>query len=1025
MATNGHNKRSRISKLKAIEDLVSCASGKKKTTNRLAYQCSNFPPLAALSSENSVSVSLKCNDRRDDSISLSVSHHKRFATMCSDAENRSVPSELFEKTRCFFCKGSLTFDDFLKCGICSKSFHKLCYSISFTNTGEVFCKECVTSADGAFDYERCLNRLQSFVLQCWDYFVDHCEVESSAVFAFAGNIAPSINLDPWQLVLAEGIERYALSHLASNDVTDLPVYTMGDGNCLFSAVSLAHFGTSNKQLLCELRVRTILEMVSNLAAYDNAILKNDPLVPVMTKECIINLCKYGESSYKSAFYPLSSVLGRSIVSVYCPIVVGDGTGEFYNFTVSPLCGGEESPIRVLWTRASDLETEVDIWIPNHICLLVSIPKQTFSLQEVGCKMVVTEWGVEVNKTSALTERTCTLNVNECASDIQVNCVDANPPIVLVNKNKEKVIYSSMLSISQILNFCKLPEVPLCTVPTSEGICYLENFEENIQKCKERFKNGGETSRFYNDEGKEVIRGKLTFQCRIRHGRNFKMVDLPLDHTVYSVNRIFLKGRDQNVKRVVTRVTQIQPSVINFPFLVETQTPLDSRNENAQSESHVEAPKHGNSKYSQQPYSATNKTVINLAKEKLKEGIPPRVVYRRYQGFRNRKQVYNIMAQVRKHRRREEMKRLKNEKDGNNTHVSSASSNDVQTIISSLPNGHVNFWIHLHLMVGSNGSGFIRKSVQSKHKYVICYTNRQIKSFRRVCRFPGQVSTIDTTYGSGIYITFFAYRNIALCDNAGNSPLFIGPVMFHEVEKDSEAIRDFLLDVKEALACEPLVIGSDEDSVIERRLHECMPNSYHLLGREHLKWNLNESIRKKNVPLPLRISIASDVFGPSRFADLPALLECCTKEEFDKITECYYNKWSAQGAQDFATFFKNKKSVRFFKEGSRAAWQQAGLNESHWQQGHERINRDIKAMRDKTSHLQLEDGYAMVRRLIDEKELEEDRAMQGEGDFRLSESMKKFYVSSGGTYIFIYNQNVERLSLLNTTKFSNLPSHTCL
>lgn len=77
-------------------------------------------------------------------------------------------------------------------------------------------------------------------------------------------------------------------------------------------------------------------------------------------------------------------------------------------------------------------------------------------------------------------------------------------------------------------------------------------------------------------------------------------------------------------------------------------------------------------------------------------------------------------------------------------------------------------------------------------------------------------------------------------------------------------------IDERMIFQPICVGSDDDKVTERRLHEIFADSHHLLGKEHLKWAIDRQMDTKNVADALRNQIRKDIFGPATFHDRPPL-----------------------------------------------------------------------------------------------------------------------------------------------------------
>ena len=155
----------------------------------------------------------------------------------------------------------------------------------------------------------------------------------------------------------------------------MPMKTMGDGNCLFRAASIAVYGDETRHAY--LRQRVFLEMKENPKWYN----KDDPnfCSPFANDLEILleDFSYYIENTPKSNAWcdvnhilALSAVLNkpiesyyppiRSIVSPFCRIIIGRGIDE----------SNEPDPkVKIMWT-STNLPQQATEFIPNHFVPLI-------------------------------------------------------------------------------------------------------------------------------------------------------------------------------------------------------------------------------------------------------------------------------------------------------------------------------------------------------------------------------------------------------------------------------------------------------------------------------------------------------------------------------------------------------------------------------------------------------------------------------------------------------------------------------
>ena len=110
--------------------------------------------------------------------------------------------------------------------------------------------------------------------------------------------------------------------------------------------------------------------------------------------------------------------------------------------------------------------------------------------------------------------------------------------------------------------------------------------------------------------------------------------------------------------------------------------------------------------------------------------------------------------------------------------------------------------------------------------------------------------VDRTFNLGrFFVTALVYKNLRIvrADNAGEHPLFIGPVFIHR-DATFEAYNYFFAAVKSSLCSKKLIrsfdlrlgkdmyIGSDEEQALVNAIASHFPASNQFLCTKHLKWH---------------------------------------------------------------------------------------------------------------------------------------------------------------------------------------------
>ncbi|KAK7469738.1 hypothetical protein BaRGS_00036269 [Batillaria attramentaria] len=222
---------------------------------------------------------------------------------------------------CGTCRRETTGDS-IYCEVCDCWFHAGCQDISSdefpqsrdrSKCGNFVCITCRRDPDGDFDYDAGLARL----LKAGEKSLRELRKTAHAEALMHGNLTVS-----WvPLEKVDGVTDPVAAQLLMlcPDQTRRPLWTTGDGSCLFNAISRLYWGEESSAL--QLRYRTCLIMAENqeavcsgLANY-NDVLKHSPDYAASLSDCA------RRDGYSSAWtiQALTRVLGRNIVATYPPV----------------------------------------------------------------------------------------------------------------------------------------------------------------------------------------------------------------------------------------------------------------------------------------------------------------------------------------------------------------------------------------------------------------------------------------------------------------------------------------------------------------------------------------------------------------------------------------------------------------------------------------------------------------------------------------------------------------------------------
>ena len=765
---------------------------------------------------------------------------------------------------------------------------------------DLICRTC-SYKSGIFDFEESLRRLQTANALGFEVLKKAANREQKCMPKMFHTDVPQDLLFAYDMYESDELLQDLLLQ-SMNDVSVRPLSITGDGNCLFTSLSILLTGNADRS--SELRCRCIIELATKASEYEIALKEYERLdiseisgnVSILDRICNLSTCN-GVGEILAA----ASVSFRSII-IYQPNLE-DSSHKVFTFDAMT---SRKCPVIMLVSSATHGTEEAGMWLPYHLAPVVprrlkhTKTKVPFTrLRKKRFNVDLDDFDENSAKRSAICTGSSDLHDKSDATYRQVlsaeerlatssklldgpdatyrQVLSAEERLATSSQSQEEPVVGEPVSSGKVRNFMSLIDiVNECKSPSQTAFYPRQNPTESgtilltcsVAEAKEdgwRWRNSGGGRTFYvNGNGHELHRSGTKFFKKMRQGRaKSTLIEVTSEDAVFFMTmNYFVHVSNQLFRRRITQYRQISPSSEDGLVLVE----YVKRGDGA-----LCFPAHGNSK-SCQPFVPTDKETLDEIRDRASEGQNAKIIYRRVDKCRDLKQVYNMKS--------------------------------VAKDVSYKSNGDPWLAVQSQHFLACEGSPFVKAfHVEDQQMSAIMYTASQARHMQLI-RF-GNPGHIDTTFGSAAYVTYIGYRNVRLEDTrTGQAPFFIGPSMIHSKEKDSNHINLFLLHLRNALNLTSAYIVTDECSVLERRLHEVWPDIVHGLGREHLIANFRENGHKHDVAARQLDKMKSQIFGPSSSSDLP-LLENVTEHDFERELNFLMSRWSKEGCQarKFAEWIK--------------------------------------------------------------------------------------------------------------------------
>ena len=778
------------------------------------------------------------------------------------------------------------------------------------------CASCISKPDGAYDFDKALYRMGTASRKVLKYLVSVLQVE----FIFLRNEKEITCVENGEIGLSTDFDtdtqaQDIISTCYPNE-TVVPVAVSGDGNCLFNAVSKLLSG--NESLAKELRVRTAIEMATNIDMYqtDPKLIKTEIFSPSYT-ESLRDCARSGGYSSAWTIKSLASVLRRTISVLYPPMNgLDDLAHKALTTEYTPLNIFNEKPLRIMWSR---LGKRAKLWSANHFVPLFA-PR--FNLPNVTCRQVSeVEYvnqsvDVEINYDA----------LHECSSIL------TQSPNLPVSKeptcNKDRSSASTTGDVNQPLNstMISVPDVSIQTEKLSgpmkplsiEDIFQLILNLKTSSEILEAIPTGNKSnSRFLVDNNENIEKHKM--KERMCHTDDCGAWD---GTKATTTNTTYLIENGQKIKTIAIKSgiycypKKIKKKIIWSPFDPQPDptrivtahryyTVLNKDNSFRKrvtwiniSRDYAKVPNvavveymgnqpdegncHGNAKGQlSNPYVRTDSGIMNKIKQEVKHAMPKQIMKKMIEEANDSMSLPRNVKQITDARYRT--------KKGTSGQYSANIADDLLKVFNMV-----------------NDHPFVQEVVHTKGKppSIILYLDEQMDDLRSfVAAKTDYVIGVDRTFNMGpCYVTSIVYKNLKVVKaDTKDNPIMMGPMFLHW-DGSFDSYQPFFAHIKRKLddtdfPATEILIGSDEEKALVKALKSVFPDATQYLCTKHLKDNVNRYLQDDvGANTKDRVGIVRDVFDGLANADDTLIFE----QQANDLLTTHGVKYPK-----FATYFENR------------------------------------------------------------------------------------------------------------------------
>ncbi|XP_064098155.1 uncharacterized protein LOC135209391 [Macrobrachium nipponense] len=578
--------------------------------------------------------------------------------------------------------------------------------------------------------------------------------------------------------------------------THVPLSVIGDGNCLYRAVSRALYNTEEHHLL--IRLKAALEIAMYPSYYD----VEDPHYVDQVKDDRLLHDTY-DGLLSSAATPGVPAAGKTCMADSC---TADGSQ-------ADCC---DVQVQVSFADSNDRDNS-----------------SSHCIEEGTCKNSVAE-----NEAVSFRENSLADDTTDRSSDDTEESSDATPAGCIAEGGKELPIgphaAPAFLAIDDCVTLIRSTNKDQVTdyVPrgTKENRYYLVKNTDNLKRRDE-----GKMSQFWDDCGTWAKGGPTTKTLYLclplknlqkvvlknevycwERTKQKKTVYIPLepqpdDDHVLVVHRRYVKHSLSSLYEKRVTWLEVQNNELDIA-IYEYKGTFPGRAPHKQS--------HGQSEYIR-----TKPCIINTIKEKATT-TKAKDIYNDcdiINGPRNVKQVRDIIYQ--------------NKKEKNPTSTKQTTFADQMTLLEDL----------------QVTTPFIQKICRHHGKVpcAILYNAEQIADLKRFCCTSGALTTVlgvDKTYNLGeLHVTATVFKNLAVRRRSTDDhPIMAGPIFLHG-NSDTDTYFVFFQHLAGMLVDTDVhpVLGSDEEKAIRLAFQKAFPGASMICCTRHLRNNVNEFLKDKS------------------------------------------------------------------------------------------------------------------------------------------------------------------------------------
>jgi len=777
-----------------------------------------------------------------------------------------------------------------------------------------------------------------------------------------------------------------------------PREVVGDGNCLYRAVSLALYGTEAQHIY--VRLLTSIELILHSDTYNctDSLLSTLPVPPLSYDALVAASLNVGSYSELAHMYAVSAAVGVVIQSYMPPShSIGLGFNPYTRAVVGRGLRTTAAPtFAVMWTMTRVPQRAVD-FVPQHFVFLADIT--TTSIVQLDNAPVDDDQPPCVARPTSpepaamledndtlLSSRSSTVGSEQDVSadvvpvaDVTVANVDSTDGKAADMIPLPRTDGLSMSEMLEILRRCAATDV-LSRIPFGRKdnvYCVVSNRTNNERIGRRVFdddcgawqSDAAHTSKYPylvgNDGSLRRIywRKEIQRYCREKKVDN-KRVYEPIepqpaaDSVVTFWRYCSLLKVDNTYKRRITCLTSADGdgSVAVVEYL-GTHVP-------GQPHGNTRQPETGNA-YVRTP-AATLDAISDLTKQ-----MPPNAVYNKLVTSMD---VHNAP-------RDSNVVHCKKKRDAQNVRQ--------QNGLDSCRN-FADEWLSVYNLMRSDD--FIRffGALRNRVPNLIVYTDRQVRDIKAMCfnRDIGSVLSFDKTFNLGaIYVTASVYKNVVLHrKRTGDHPLFLGPIFIHG-HSDTMTYGLFFAHLAHLFTdCDQhqLTLGSDEELALRQCMHQHFPRAALISCTRHVQQNVGRWLDARiGSRSTARRAVYQALFGDG------GLTSCNDVITFDASVRAIRQNDLQDCPSEFVSYFEQRVHplLRSNVVAGRSGWTN---NNS------ESINHVIKQFTQWRPQ-QLPDLVDKLRQLVNGQYCEADRAMLGR-DFMLvpSHAKQRLTVNMWGT-----------------------------